>query len=430
MQAPFPLLQEELSRADARRALLIRGLAVHPELHAAALDSPFRAQLLLGSLQALSPPEALLAGPYFWSHLQSAYAALAAGRRAELEACLDRLALAALDSFAHSPAFRWTGRLPAPGFLEFHALRLGVVGRRGVALREMYWASTGLHMVFEDDGEFEISLPPPGPAGPQRPRGLRLTGLDPSEFDIGDNAAQLEDEPGELGRFREQLSRAQEMLAALSPPLSGLVHEEAWYVVPLRKADRHVSFSLSRLPRTVFIGGSGTLWPVTEALVHEVAHLRLNRAAEGLAFAPGPRQPVCYSPWRDDPRPVDGLVHGAYSFSLVLDFWLQALEAGGAASGGAASGGAASGGAAWAGERVALLAVQLADAHEVLARCPLSDFGRSLVARLRASLPSVGELPAGRASIERARAAAERHRHQSRAAFPDLIAPASVAGQA
>ncbi len=413
MQAPFPLLQEELARADARRAVLIRGLAVQPELRAAAAAAPFRGQLLLDSLQALAPADALLAGPYFWSHLQSAYAALAAGRREDLDASLDRLALAALDSFANSPAFRWAGRLPAPGFLEFHALRLGVTGRRGVALREMYWAPTGLHMVFEDDGEFEISLPPP------RPPGLRLTGLDASEFDLGDNAAPLEDDPGGQGRFRGQLARAEQMLAVLSPPLSGLVREEAWYVVPLRTADRHLSFSLSRLPRTVFIGGSRTLWPVTEALVHEVAHLRLNRAAEGLAFAPGPRQPVCYSPWRDDPRPVDGLVHGAYSFSLVLAFWLQALESGGAATAPVP-----------AEERIALLGVQLADAHEVLDRCPLSDFARTLVAGLRGALPDLTDLPAGQSAMERARASAARHRQRSRAAFPDLIAPGTAANQA
>ena len=28
-----------------------------------------------------------------------------------------------------------------------------------------------------------------------------------------------------------------------------------------------------------------------------------------------------YSPWRDDPRPIDGVLHGAYAYLGVVDFW-------------------------------------------------------------------------------------------------------------
>ncbi|MGI5455570.1 HEXXH motif domain-containing protein [Streptomyces sp. CA-249302] len=56
------------------------------------------------------------------------------------------------------------------------------------------------------------------------------------------------------------------------------------------------------------------------ALVHEFRHTLLN----GLIFL-APLFEDCgdlfYAPWRDDPRPLGGLVHGAYAFSGVARFW-------------------------------------------------------------------------------------------------------------
>ncbi|MFF4502677.1 HEXXH motif domain-containing protein [Streptomyces sp. NPDC001401] len=56
------------------------------------------------------------------------------------------------------------------------------------------------------------------------------------------------------------------------------------------------------------------------ALVHEFRHTLLN----GLIFLM-PLFEECgdlfYAPWRDDPRPLGGLVHGAYAFSGVARFW-------------------------------------------------------------------------------------------------------------
>jgi HEXXH motif-containing protein len=56
------------------------------------------------------------------------------------------------------------------------------------------------------------------------------------------------------------------------------------------------------------------------AVVHELRHSLLN----GLIFL-APLFEECdelfYTPWRDDPRPLGGLVHGAYAFSGVAHYW-------------------------------------------------------------------------------------------------------------
>ncbi|WP_371670796.1 HEXXH motif domain-containing protein [Streptomyces sp. NBC_00289] len=56
------------------------------------------------------------------------------------------------------------------------------------------------------------------------------------------------------------------------------------------------------------------------ALVHELRHSLLN----GLAFLTPlfeERGELFHTPWRDDPRPIGGLVHGAYAFSGVAHYW-------------------------------------------------------------------------------------------------------------
>jgi HEXXH motif-containing protein len=62
------------------------------------------------------------------------------------------------------------------------------------------------------------------------------------------------------------------------------------------------------------------------ALVHEFQHIRLG----GIQHLAGlhtddPRERL-YAPWRDDPRPIGGVLHGIYAFSGVTAFW-RALAA-------------------------------------------------------------------------------------------------------
>ncbi|GIJ27457.1 HEXXH motif domain-containing protein [Micromonospora qiuiae] len=56
-------------------------------------------------------------------------------------------------------------------------------------------------------------------------------------------------------------------------------------------------------------------------LAHEIQHLKLAALTDMFALLePGPRE-LFYAPWRRDPRPLDGLLHGAYAHLGVADFW-------------------------------------------------------------------------------------------------------------
>jgi HEXXH motif-containing protein len=57
------------------------------------------------------------------------------------------------------------------------------------------------------------------------------------------------------------------------------------------------------------------------ALVHEFQHVKLSALLDLVPLhdmAPGP---LFYAPWRTDPRPLKGLLQGAYAFLGVTDFW-------------------------------------------------------------------------------------------------------------
>jgi len=411
--AQYPRLEAEVSSADARRAVLVRGLAVHDALRAAAEASPFRRQVLLVSLQSVPPRQLQQATPYFWSHLRSVYAALASQSTVDLGPRLDRTALAGLDSFAALPGFRWEGELSAPALSRFHATRLGLSVDGPDVLRALRWSATSLHFNFADGREVVRPVDTDDIAGHHaRPV---CAALHPAELDVGDNTEKLTIAAEDRAASASQLEDAWALLCEASPDAAAIVSSEVQQVIPLRLAERHLSFSLSNFPGAIFVGAARSLWPVAEALVHEAAHVRLNHAAEAAPLTLGGRDTVCYSPWRDDPRPVEGVVHGAYAFSLVLGFWLEALESGARHLDDA--------GRAYAAARCAALDVQLEDAFSVLRRCRLAPLAERVVGRLASLVQDWPRSALAPDEYERARRCTDAHRQRMLATFPELIAP-------
>jgi len=62
--------------------------------------------------------------------------------------------------------------------------------------------------------------------------------------------------------------------------------------------------------------------PVTLAvgILHEFQHSKLNAMLD-MIMLHRPDHKRYYAPWRQDPRPIDGLLHGAYAHIGVCDFW-------------------------------------------------------------------------------------------------------------
>ncbi|WP_139274079.1 HEXXH motif domain-containing protein [Saccharopolyspora flava] len=63
---------------------------------------------------------------------------------------------------------------------------------------------------------------------------------------------------------------------------------------------------------------------LAEVLLHELQHNKLNALMNLVDLAVDDGS-LFYAPWRPDPRPLPGLLHGVYAFAAVVEFWAAYL---------------------------------------------------------------------------------------------------------
>ncbi|WP_051781726.1 MULTISPECIES: HEXXH motif domain-containing protein [unclassified Streptomyces] len=59
-------------------------------------------------------------------------------------------------------------------------------------------------------------------------------------------------------------------------------------------------------------------------LVHEVQHGKLTALTDVLTLHTADHTPRHWAPWRSDPRPLEGLLHGAYAHLALAGYWQRA----------------------------------------------------------------------------------------------------------
>ncbi|KOU81002.1 radical SAM protein, partial [Streptomyces sp. XY58] len=59
-------------------------------------------------------------------------------------------------------------------------------------------------------------------------------------------------------------------------------------------------------------------------LVHEVQHGKLTALADVLTLHTADAVPRHWAPWRSDPRPLEGLLHGTYAHLALAGYWQRA----------------------------------------------------------------------------------------------------------
>lgn len=101
-------------------------------------------------------------------------------------------------------------------------------------------------------------------------------------------------------------------------------------IVPLVTANPqvHVSATFREAPGLIALSWTPDTPVLAEAIVHEYHHSKLNTLLTVDPLIAGPtEQSLFYSPWRPDPRPLLGLLHGAFVFHAVLHFWMGCFRA-------------------------------------------------------------------------------------------------------
>ncbi|MEU6411942.1 HEXXH motif domain-containing protein [Microbispora sp. NPDC046933] len=168
-------------------------------------------------------------------------------------------------------------------------------------------------------------------ASPETGMSLLLDDLHPTRMPGEDLDGRVSDDA--VGEWRRSLESAWTLLAEHHPVQAGEVRSLVNTITPLapvpvglRSASSRETFGCVALT----LIRDDRLTAVT--LTHEVQHVKLCAVLDIVRLIGPDRGSRYYAPWREDPRPVEGLLQGSYAFLGVTRFWrrqrhLQAGEA-------------------------------------------------------------------------------------------------------
>ena len=124
----------------------------------------------------------------------------------------------------------------------------------------------------------------------------------------------------ELGHWRQLIQAAWELLVRHHEWAAGPIVEGVPVIVPLVPRS-----DLDSATSPAAFGAIATSLPpspvsMAETLVHEFQHIKLSGLMDMLPLIERSEQRA-YAPWRDDPRPLGGILQGVYAFTGIVCFW-------------------------------------------------------------------------------------------------------------
>jgi HEXXH motif-containing protein len=131
------------------------------------------------------------------------------------------------------------------------------------------------------------------------------TGLDANEFD---RWYQLLDEAWAIlvhghGRYARELAAADTV------------------IVPLSADGEVIGQSSVSSFGAIMLALPSSATTLAETLIHELQHSKLNALLDLAPLGNKQAGGLYHAPWRADPRPLNGLLHGIYAFTSVAEFW-------------------------------------------------------------------------------------------------------------
>lgn len=173
------------------------------------------------------------------------------------------------------------------------------------------------------------------PILPLGTRRLRLTSA-PFVLPGADFAESIADSDAAFHRrHRPALHAALETVKRYHPQTYAQMVESMQLIALKRyEAGGFTNLSHSDLPGAFIISAVDNAHELADTLIHEFYHNRLFFLEERAPFFSDAAQNAAadgghYSPWRDDLRPLVGLLHAVYVHTPVTEYWLHVLSSGG-----------------------------------------------------------------------------------------------------
>lgn len=190
----------------------------------------------------------------------------------------------------------------------------------------------------------------------------------------------------ELDRWHALVGDAWTLLATAAPAWADEIGAGLRSLVPLRAGPSGLSHSATH--HEAFGGLAASYQPdpaeFAATLVHEFQHSKLNVAMHLVPLHDAKHERRYFAPWRTEPRPIAGLLHGVYAFTAVAALWNELRRFG----------------VAGAEERFALVRAQVDRALQGLDG--LTGAGRRLVGGVRSEVDRLLEVPVSPAVAARA----------------------------
>ena len=122
--------------------------------------------------------------------------------------------------------------------------------------------------------------------------------------------------------WRRALQQGWQVLLAAYPALAAEVATAISVIVPLgMSVHGHLSSSSPDTFGAVAMSEPPDPDTCASTLTHELQHVKLCAVLDVVRLTESDDGRRFYAPWRDDPRPVAGLLQGAYAFVGVTEFW-------------------------------------------------------------------------------------------------------------
>ncbi|HBW19565.1 MAG TPA: hypothetical protein DEH11_11445 [Actinobacteria bacterium] len=123
--------------------------------------------------------------------------------------------------------------------------------------------------------------------------------------------------------WRQRLDEAWSILVRQHPWYATAIRAGLTCLIPLRAGPGGKGVSTTS---TDAFGACALSFPpdaqtLAVTLVHEFQHAKLGALHDLVPLHTATPDVLYYSPWRDDPRPLHGLLHGAYAYLGVTDLW-------------------------------------------------------------------------------------------------------------
>ncbi|MGC4897451.1 HEXXH motif domain-containing protein [Micromonospora sp. DT31] len=350
---PLPSVQaawDLLTEAERHDPATIDDLLLHPQ---AGVWAGYTLRRLRGAAHSAAP---------LWVDLGYLHSLAAA---AALRAGIDfRMTVPVRDGHAVLPTL---GAVPVPGASRWDSTEV-----RGSAGRGVVSTPAGAVPVGGDGWE---AMPTVRVEAGGHTLAVRLDCLDPYRNLRAPTPPRALDE-AKLGLWRSLLAQAWRLLVETNPALASPMTRGLFSVVPQPPAERFRTMSASAGDAfgSMIMSEPRDATELAVTLVHEFQHIKLGALLHLAPLHTGEPARRLYAPWRDDPRPLGGLLQGVYAFAGITEFWRTARHR------------ALDDAAALAHFEFARWRQQVCTVLDLMGRLPqLTEVGRRLVAGLTAT---------------------------------------------